>query len=907
MISTGVVCREFIGRTIELEFLVERVLRLPEGRGGSLVIKGGAGIGKSRLARELIDASRRAGIRCVETACPEFGDAPYAPVIALADALAADGVAERLRSAGDGSSNARHQRSLRFSATATAFAESAQRAPFVAVVEDLHWAAPASLELLHHLISALHEYPAVFVLTERGDEPATDSTTIRLLDTIEREADATLTLDSLTPDEIKALIASALRDDGRRIPAVAVEEISALSDGRPFHAEELLRGMLERTAGPKTAGDSLVPRSLRASVVERLAIFDDRERVALAHSAVIGSRFETGLLAELLEVPERELLPVLRKARNAQLIVEEADGGGFSFRHALTREVVYDQILRVEARLLHGRIARELIERGGDPVPIAHHAWRSGDDALTYAWNMRCGDDAAAVFAHVDAIRHYDRAYRSAPDAQNRSLLAERLGQAYYAIGELAEAVTWFGTSSADATADTDRARRLALEKARALFEAGEVEAGIAQARAIVDALARVDSAVRFEAETLAAALLNMTGQAQEAYAHLRAADELTSERDPRWAARHRGILAHALHGLGRVAESSEAYVEAEAAVRAIGDREALVRTLNNAAHLKAACGDVAGAVASYTGALAVARELNAGRLVAWVQQNLAYSFALLGRFDDALEACHEAQSIDHGVAIVSRWLTAIATRIGTLTDNASLARPGDVERALDDALANRDDQSAAITAGAALLQAQALGENGDALAERYLAGTVQADGPWIAEAAARLRPDLAAKVRARIAAAASPEYALGMQATLALLDARIAVRERRRGDADGLAKRAVEQFKSLGWPLEEAYARELRGGVKEAVEIFRRIGARTEAARLTNVAPDASRRRGESTLTTRESEIARLVANGKSNREVAEALVISERTVETHVASIYGKLGVTNRKDLVALLKPSP
>ena len=89
------------------------------------------------------------------------------------------------------------------------------------------------------------------------------------------------------------------------------------------------------------------------------------------------------------------------------------------------------------------------------------------------------------------------------------------------------------------------------------------------------------------------------------------------------------------------------------------------------------------------------------------------------------------------------------------------------------------------------------------------------------------------------------------------------------------------------------------------AVDIFRRIGADAEAIRRTTVDDRAPRRRGETTLTTREREIAGRIAAGQTNREVAESLVISERTVETHVASIYGKLGVNNRKGLAALLNP--
>jgi len=905
VISTGVVCRDFIGRTIELEFLIERVRTLRDGRGGLLVVKGNAGVGKSRLTRELMAANIRAGIRTVEVACAEFGDTPFAPVIGLADALNVHEIAKRLRVPADGSAGPGDERNRRLAECAAAFADAAAREPFVGVVEDVHWAAATSLDLLRHVGTRLRTCPAFLVVTVRDDEAGLDSAVTRGLDALDRDADAVLALRSLTSEEIKSLIASVLRDDGRRISTVNRDEISRLSDGRPFHAEELLRGLLERTSAPDPSRETTVPRSVRTAVVDRLELLDERERLALAHAAVIGPHFEIDLLATLLGMSQREVLPILRKARNAQLIVEEPDGTTFSFRHALTREVVYAEILRAEAREVHARVAREMIERSAEAVVIAYHAWKSGDAELTYTWNTRCGQAAAGVHAHTEAIRHYERAFRACSDAVERSSLAEELAHAHFAIGEIDEALAWLDAAIGESGADQERAHRLALDKARVVFESGEFESGITLAGAVVAALEGIDSAVRFEAETRLAALLNASGRSHEAYAHLKAAESLRTEPHRRWAARHRGILAHTLHGLGRIEESAAAFIEAERASREIGDLDLLERTLNNHAGLMASCGDTQGAIARYREALAVARTMKAPRLIAWVQQNLAYNCTLAGDFEAARAACREATAIDHGVAIVSRWLAATELRIETLTASPSNERLFDAMRAFDDAERNGEGPSALVAGGALILARQAAGENGNDIAERFVALAAPADEPWIGEAAPKLRTDLGAAIRTRIEAAAAAPFALGPQATLALLDARIALRERRRGDADALAKIAVEQFKALGWPVEEAYAREIRGGVKEALEIFRRIGAHAEVARLTNMAEHVPRKRGEGTLTIREREIANLIATGKTNRQVAEALVISERTVETHVASIYGKFGVSNRKDLIAVIRP--
>ena len=137
----------------------------------------------------------------------------------------------------------------------------------------------------------------------------------------------------------------------------------------------------------------------------------------------------------------------------------------------------------------------------------------------------------------------------------------------------------------------------------------------------------------------------------------------------------------------------------------------------------------------------------------------------------------------------------------------------------------------------------------------------------------------------------------------VALADAREALRRRRRDEAAAFAETAVAAFRSAGWRVEEAFALEVAGRTAEAVALFREIGAVGEVRRLTETGDAGQRRRGESTLTAREREIAALVARGQATRAIADTLVISDRTVETHIAAIYRKLGVANRTALARLL----
>jgi DNA-binding CsgD family transcriptional regulator/tetratricopeptide (TPR) repeat protein len=913
VISTGVVCRDFIGRRYELDFLIERVSRARDRRGSTLLVQGDAGIGKSRLIREFAATLKAAGSAPVISGCYEFGDAPYAPLIEIAEALGAPAAVAALQSQiSENDAASGHERTRRFAAFTAGLAALAQTKTVVAIVENLQWADIATLELFRYLSAALKEHRFVLVATLRNEDIGTrDRATTQLRAEIERCADAVITLQALQPGEMRALLASVLRDDGRRVSSVVLEKIAELSDGRPFHAEELLRGLLDYHSDAGDPAGAIIPRSLGAAVHDRLASLDESAREVLAFAAVIGRRFRASFLAELANKPLADVLLTLRRARNLQLIVEDPEGDEFFFRHQLTREVVYEEILFTEARALHARIVEELESRRElDVASIAYHAWRSGDRATAVRWNEVAGDAAAAICAHTDAIRHYDRAFNAAGESAERARLAQKAARALYAEGDLDGAARWFAVtvSAATAAGDTPTAHSAALDRALALWEHGAVDDGIAAAKDVTAALASDHSPLRFQAETLTASLLTATYRAREALVHLDAASSLTCAPEPAWALRHRGIRAHTLARLGRLDESQAEFAIAVAGARELGDREQLVRALNNWADVLLRIGNLAAARTHYAGALEVARDLRSPRLIAWLIANNAFTALLRGELAAARTFMLEFIEIEHDIEVIWIQGQAILHRLGTLLADESLLRRAKIDEAIARASALADRNALALVAGAALARLILTGEDATAFAGRIIGqlhGT--SDIYWFADGVARTVPSLVPQARELLVNLAADPHADAARAYLTLFDARVALRERRKPDADRLSHEATLAFKKLGWAIEEAYARELRGNVKDAIEAFRQYGAAAEVARLTAVDGKQPRRRGETTLTAREREIAGLIGAGKSNREVAAALVISERTVETHIASVYQKFGVTNRRELAALLNAPP
>lgn len=913
MISSGVVCRELIGRESELGHLLART-RWDAGRDSAVVIlRGEAGVGKTRLVTEFASAAGERGVRVVSCSAREYASASYAPIVEALEQLGAPRAFDDAEASPDGVDD----KTRRFGAVAAQFASLGAAAPngLAVVVEDAHWADGGTIELLRFLARRLAGERVLFVVTYRSDDLETDSARARSLGLLEREAGQTIALEPLRGDDIERLLRSILRDAGSPLSPPLLAEIRDLSDGRPLFAEELLRGVLERIARDGNAR-AIVPTSIRATVRERFAELAADDRDVLLHAAVVGKRFSAQFLTELMNREPATVFRALRRARDRQLVVEEGDedGDGFAFRHALTREAVYAELLRAEARVLHAQVAAALArERDLDVTAIAEHTYRARDAEHALAWNELAGDEASAVFAHADAALHYERAHEFATETRQRGELAHKTGDALYATGALEQAVVWLSRAIDDFAAGDDASRVLQLASRRAYmrWEAGAREHAISELREIVGSLPDDSGALRFEAETILGGLLNASGRAAEALDHLAIARELVGFGEPHGVTRFHGVYGFALALIGRPAEAREPFAVAIERARTLGDDDVLLRTLNNFGNAELSAGTVAAARALYDDALAVAERTKNLRVVAWVSQNAAGAALIGGDLEAARRHLLRSRSIEHEVPSVHRWRAALTLRLLTLVGGERAAQRREAAAAFEQSLGAGDEQAVGMLAAVVAFDALAEGRAADAQrAVRIgLAETSRPDAPyWLLSAAARVGdPADRARARAVAAAAAAREDAWGARGVLALGDAREAWRKRKRGEAEAHAAAAVAEFRRAGWVLDEADALELAGQVAEAVAIFRRIGATAEVRRLTETEVAAPRRRGEATLTAREREIVNLVLAGGTARGIADALVISERTVETHIAAAYRKLGVSNRGELATLVGDPP
>ncbi len=433
-----------IGRASELARLRQLAAELGEGTGRTVMIGGAAGIGKTRLLR---DWSASSDVHALAGGCGAT-DArpPYEPFLDMLRQLVRHPAEEaRIRRISPellslipelASDRPRQvDRDTLFGAFLRLLREYARAAPVALVIEDLHWADEASLTLFRFLAAQAATGPFLLVGTYRDDELVRGHPVRALLAALGRRADAHLlslrALDERGSQELLAHVEAAreLSQDQRR-------RVVELAEGNPLFLEEL-----GRTAADP--GEAL-PLTLAEAILRRVSELDDTGRKLVTYAAVSGQQVGFELLARLLGVSERDVLRAARAAVDQSILVETADG--LAFRHALTREAVYRDLMRREQRLLHEEVADALVAMHGDDPSSAHEIERQlldagrPDRALPYA--LAAGQYALRLLAPAAALLQFERAIDAAPPhSVERAKAFEGLGNAYRLGLQVAKAV----------------------------------------------------------------------------------------------------------------------------------------------------------------------------------------------------------------------------------------------------------------------------------------------------------------------------------------------------------------------------------------------------------------------------------------------------------------------------------
>ncbi|MDQ4135960.1 MAG: AAA family ATPase, partial [Pseudomonadota bacterium] len=302
-------------------------------------------------------------------------------------------------------------------------ADVADQQPLVLILDDLHWADPASLDLLRFMARELGTLRVLLLVTYRADDVTRDHPLYALIPRLVREARAErLDLKGLSDDETRALVQANYRlseADERRLAAYLQQR----TDGNPFYIGEVLRaleeeGVLQRGSAC-VLGDlerAGIPPLLRQVIDARLARLRApdgvRARQLLEVAAVIGQELPLALWESLVGVADEALIEVVDSAVDARILVALPNGTGVRFVHALIREALYAGILPPRRRVWHLRIAEALMAAPRpDPDVVAYHLQRAGDTRAG-PWLVRAGERAQRTYAWLTAADRYEAALR---------------------------------------------------------------------------------------------------------------------------------------------------------------------------------------------------------------------------------------------------------------------------------------------------------------------------------------------------------------------------------------------------------------------------------------------------------------------------------------------------------------
>ncbi len=353
MISRPLYCHEFVGRRDELGFLAEEFHAASQARLRLAIIDGEAGIGKTRLLNEFLASLDDSAIVAVGH-CDEHVRSPYLPFSEIVQRLDPRARLAALRPR-DPNLRRSEEKWAYFWAVADVIRAEAARRPVVIAVEDAQWADEASIDLLRFLLAQLGSARCMILATLRREAAAASSAETALRMAALRMRAATVQLRALNRHEIKRVVQEALTECGAHLPPAILAQIETLAEGNPLFAEELASIAL---ASGALSFQGQVPVTAQTILQERLSRFTASERGVLSRAAVIGEAFEATLLAAIAEHPLEEVVNVLERAVEAGLMHED-ERGIFSFRHALIRQVLADQLVLALAAPLHMRIAAQ--------------------------------------------------------------------------------------------------------------------------------------------------------------------------------------------------------------------------------------------------------------------------------------------------------------------------------------------------------------------------------------------------------------------------------------------------------------------------------------------------------------------------------------------------------------------
>ncbi|MFC4588670.1 helix-turn-helix transcriptional regulator [Sphaerisporangium corydalis] len=942
----------FVGREAELKTLSDAFEQARKQAASAVLLGGEAGGGKTRLVTRFAEDAACIGAHiliggCVELSTEGLAYAPFtaalrqlvkemsaAEVAALLPDGAARDLARLLPEFGEPSGDRETDtgRARLFEQFLTLLERLAERRSVILVIEDIHWADRSSRDLIAFLSRNLRTAPVLMIMTYRSDELHRQHPLRPVLAELSRvEGVVRLDLPRLSESEVAAQIAG-IRGG---VPEFAwVTHVYQRSEGIPLFVEALV----ERD------DDCGFPESLHDLIIGSVERLPEETQRVLRIAAAGGNRLGHELLAAVTDLSDVDLENALRPAI-AGNVIQVSDGRAYVFRHSLIREAVHDEMLPGEHNRIHARFAeeidrdRKLVPPGRAAIEIAHH-WFSARDhhwALISAWEA--AGKAVNAFAYTEQMQLLERVlslWDRVPDA------AERIGADHVTVLEMAsEAAIISGDTDRgmkfvkgalaelDENTEPERVAHLLVRRAQLKVDKGR-RGGLDDLR-YAERLVPGPSATRTRVLHRLGSFLMFTNQTVEGTALTEEALQIARGiGDDRLEAELLTNLA-----LGQsLAGDLEATLQTNERAVAIGENlrsaQIVLRAMANNVDALNNLGRSQQAVDLALEGEALAKKYGRYRVSGmFTANNRAEALEALGRWDEVVEVVEHALTMDP-VPRTREHLLRVRCEIAAGRGEVELlerllsevgALHGEPQEYAQEWMTNvrlvvelhllKGDPFEALKASDELLS-----PTGNAHSSKAMLGwRAMAQNRLVCDAAATAAPDAARAVRARadalvatmtsdgpvaeayrlmcsgdFDAAASAWEVLGRPYPRAVSLTQAAATAARLGDREGASARLRDAY-----PIADALG--ARPLITEIETLCRRVGVSLATAPV----PSGGNGLASADLTPRELEVLRLVALGRSNRDIASELFISAKTVSVHVSNILGKLGVSTRGEASA------
>jgi DNA-binding NarL/FixJ family response regulator len=926
-----------------LRALRERLVAAIEGQGALVLIRGPAGIGKTSLALACREKARSCGAAYAAAHCYERATAPpYAPWHDLLRQLR--GVAGMDTGAlpepfgGAPPAGTAYQLAQ---VVCASLERAATERPLVLLLDDLHWADQDSLDLLDYITRRLSNLPLLILVTYRSEEVHRRHPLYVFLPTLQRNRPVeTIRLAPLSLAGTARLVEARHGDCSPELATYLHQR----SEGNPLFTVELLSDLFERNVLAQDSagrwlpphGDVPLPTAIQQVIAQRVDRLSADAGALLEVAAVIGQVWALAVAEAVLDWAEDRLLRALEDALAVGLVVPIAQGrDGYQFAHGLIREVLYNRPLARRRNHLHARIGRALEERRpsspdvhGGRAELAHHFYTAGVWDKAQRYSQAAGDAARERYASHSAAQFYEQALsaaRQSPDMERAQLasLYERLGHVYMVLSRTEQADAAFTQMLEAARATDDR-----LAEGRALSQLSIThtwlyrfdEARAAGERALVLAEQAGNQRLLALTHRILGHMHVRHGDLVRSYHHLKRSETLAREKG------EDDVLAPCLQNQSYIALFRGDYAQVE---RLTCEALALAQAGHDALTFSGACrclGWARGERGQYREArqalqMGLDRAQASGERHYWPKllNTMGWLYSELGDYEtarqwdeQALQFCRD-ETTERGGEVECYTLLNLATDALYVADMEAAERYAREFRSVAEhgassryrfsnryqllqaelALARGDNEAAARHARQAAKPAAAKGMLKNLAKSHLYEGRALLALGHLEGAAERLQ-------RALALADQIGHGSLRWRARLRLGQAYAALG---RPHVE-VCRQAMELVQNIAADLQDErlrnsfltspMVRELTNATRAAESTEAEIDRQEPTA--DGPVPQPDRQSSPAGLTPREIEVLRLVAQGATNRAIAEALTISVRTVNTHVTHILNKTDCANR-----------